>query len=217
MRIQRTANAGVLLTLDGITILLDGVCGQVQPYLPTPEKIRSFLLEKTPDVVAFTHAHEDHFSREYVQCYEIKTLRPVLGPESLPVDHVYKGMVRTGGVTIRPVQSRHIGKAGMTTDHRSYVIAGKKCVWFMGDASPLAFQDSALEPKPQVLMAPYAYVTTSVGWQVVEALHPETLVILHMPLREEDPAGLWDLVDQNIAGRTWPQILIPEMGQVLEI
>ena len=63
MRIRRTANAGVLLTLDTITILLDGVCQQVHPYLPTPAEIRSELLENAPDIVAFTHEHQDHFCR----------------------------------------------------------------------------------------------------------------------------------------------------------
>ena len=37
MRVKRTANAGVLLELDGARILLDGVCGEIKPYLPTPE------------------------------------------------------------------------------------------------------------------------------------------------------------------------------------
>lgn len=216
MRIQRTANAGVLLTLDTITILLDGVCQQVHPYLPTPAEIRSELLENAPDIVAFTHEHQDHFCREYAQSYEKKTLRPVLGPESLPVDYVHKGMVQTGGVTIRPMQSRHIGKAGRTTDHRSYVIAGTECVWFLGDASPLQFQNTTVEPKPHVLIVPYAYVTTSVGWQVVEQLSPHTLVIVHMPLRNDDPAGLWDLVDRNLAGREGLRILIPELGETVE-
>ena len=36
MEIRRTANAGVLLKLDGVRILLDGLCDRVEGYLPTP-------------------------------------------------------------------------------------------------------------------------------------------------------------------------------------
>ena len=36
MELRRTANAGVLLKLDDVEILLDGVCQEVKPYLATP-------------------------------------------------------------------------------------------------------------------------------------------------------------------------------------
>ena len=62
MKILRTANAGVLLTLDGVRILLDGVCGDLPPYLTTPDDIKLELCKNIPDVVAYTHFHTDHTS-----------------------------------------------------------------------------------------------------------------------------------------------------------
>ena len=39
MQIRRTANAGVLLTLDNVSILLDGVCRVYSPYLAPPPAV----------------------------------------------------------------------------------------------------------------------------------------------------------------------------------
>ena len=67
MEIRRTANAGVLLTLDDVKILLDGVSREVKPYPATPPKIKQELLSCPPDVVLFTHDHPDHFDPDYTQ------------------------------------------------------------------------------------------------------------------------------------------------------
>ena len=61
MLLQRVSNAGVLLQLDGVKLLLDGFCSAVGPYLATPVSIRDQLLADPADVLAFTHEHEDHF------------------------------------------------------------------------------------------------------------------------------------------------------------
>ena len=69
MEIIRTANAGILLRLDGKAVLLDGVCGEVKPYLATPEHLRKRVLEEKPDAVAFTHSHIDHCDPLFVSAY----------------------------------------------------------------------------------------------------------------------------------------------------
>ena len=69
MEIRRTANAGVLLTLDGVTILMDGVCREVKPYPVTPPEERDALSKCWPDVVAFTHSHPDHCDLSFVSEY----------------------------------------------------------------------------------------------------------------------------------------------------
>ena len=65
MEIRRTANAGVLLTLDDTKILLDGVSREVKPYLATPPAEKEKLLSSWPNAVAFTHYHEDHCDSSY--------------------------------------------------------------------------------------------------------------------------------------------------------
>ena len=146
--LTRTANAGVLLELDGISILLDGVCQSLPPYLGTPTQIKNFLTENLPNVLAFTHKHLDHYDASYVNLYKQKTLRSVYGPESLNFYEV------GNGVKMYLVPTRHIGKTDV--EHVSYVINGTSTIYFMGDATPLALKKMQEYAKPDILIVPFA-------------------------------------------------------------
>ena len=210
MELRRTANAGVLLKLDGVSILLDGVCREVKPYPATPPTEKAALLEKLPDIVAFTHAHKDHYDPAYA-AEVIGQGGVILGPDSV------KGsmeLVKVGDVTVTPIPSRHIGAAGKTTPHASFVIRGSKCVWFLGDSSPLFWKGADL-PKPDVLIVPYAYATTATGWQITKGLSAGKIVLLHMPTREADDIGLWKMVEETVQNS--PELAIPAMGETLII
>ena len=211
MEIQRTANAGVLLKLDGVSILLDGLCEQIDAYLPTPKEIADRLLVNPPDLLAFTHGHADHCSEALLLPYRKQNLRPILGPESL-----YTGAVQLGNVAITPVESRHIGKTEPGLQHVSYIIQGSQCIWFTGDASPLQWKGRTDLPKPDVLIAPYAYANTKSALELSRTL-ADKLILLHLPLREQDAYGLWTQVEKTIAGRTEMQIWIPEIGDIYRI
>ena len=212
MKIRRTANAGVLLWLDDVTILLDGVCREVKPYPATPPEIREQLLQQLPDAVVYTHAHDDHYDPAFAALYAEKTAGPVLGPADIPFSS--QGQWKLKNVTITPVDSNHMGKTE-PIGHRSYVIRGSKCVWFMGDASPLHWLEKDL-PKPDVLIAPYGFAMGK-GWEIAKALQPATIVLLHLPERHDDIYGLWDAVEQATAGGPHPTVLIPYMGQTLRL
>ena len=192
MRIRRTANAGVLLELDGVSILLDGVCREVKPYPATPPEIKAELMERFPDGVAFTHDHKDHYDPVYAAAYLKQSSGVILGPEDC-----YGSMdsVLVGGVQITPVPSRHIGAAGKTTAHTSFILEGSHCVWFTGDASPMQWRGRKDIPKPDILLVPYAYAATPAAWSVTQGLGAQTIVILHLPDRQMDDQGLWDAVE----------------------
>jgi len=159
MEIQRTANAGVCLKMDGVTILLDGLCERVEGYLPTPGAIAEQLLVSPPDLLAFTHRHADHCSEALLLPYRKQNLRPILGPELL-----HMGAVNVGNVTITPIASRHLGKVEPGLQHVSFIIEGSRCVWFMGDAAPIQWKNRTDLPWPDVLIAPYAYGNTKAAW-----------------------------------------------------
>lgn len=206
MIIKRTANAGVLLELDDVSFLLDGVAEELVPYIGTPQNIRENLTQNPPDVVAFTHLHKDHYDKSYSEEYTKRTLRPVYGPECLPPEN-------TQNIEIEAVPTRHIGKAEIP--HISYVIYGSKCVWFMGDASPLMWKDADKFPKPDVVIAPYAYAITASAWNITKSLGAKEIVLVHFPLRECDEHGLWNLAQQNVGEDS--SVHIPDIGQVIEI
>lgn len=217
MEIRRTANAGVLLTLDGVTILMDGVCREAKPYLATPPEERDAICKSFPDVVTFTHAHKDHYDPDFAAIYQKQTVGVILGPEDLPGCHSSMEPTQVRGVTITPLSSRHIGVAGKTTSHASFIVQGSKCLWFLGDASPMQWKNRKDLPLPDVLLVPYAYANTSAAWNVTRAWNPQKVVLLHMPLRQEDPAGLWPAVEMVIAQNQGPEIWIPQMGQTLSM
>lgn len=213
MEIKRTANAGVLLRLDGKKILLDGVCREVSPYPATPQELRQTLLQDAPDVLVYTHKHDDHYEAAFVSEYLQKTAGPVLGPADIPFCSTES--LRLGDVTITPVESHHMGKAE-PMEHRSYIIQGSKCIWFMGDASPLHWLERTDLPRPDVLIAPYGFVIGH-GWDITKALAPGMVVLVHLPPRKADIYGLWEAVEHATAHQSHPIVLIPGMGETVRL
>ena len=208
LKLTRTANAGVLLELDGTRILLDGVCREVSPYPATPDSIKTELSANYPDLVAVTHCHEDHCDPGFEGDYRAATGRQVIDP-------AFAGKtVRSKNVTLTAVQSRHIGKSDC--DHVSFVIQGTQCVWFTGDASPNQWKNRQDLPRPDVLICPYAYATTEPAWRITRELSPKAVVLLHLPEREKDSFGLWQAVERVTAGSNLPNLLIPEIGDSVE-
>lgn len=218
MQITRTANAGVLLKLDGVTILLDGVCREVKPYPATPPEIKSELMDNLPDVIAFSHAHKDHYDPGFA-AIALQKNGVILGPDQC------RGSMESltvGKVRITPISSRHIGAAGKDTPHVSFVIEGSKCIWFTGDASPTQWRQVDL-PKPDVMIVPYAYCTTPSAWLTTQSYGAQTIILVHMPFPEGDSTGLWSAVrttvgiDDCVAIPRKPKLFIPNMNETVMI
>ena len=203
MEIRRTANAGVLLTLDDVKILLDGVCREVLSYPATPPVIKQELIACPPDIVLFTHEHEDHFDPDYCQ----KVSKPCLANSQ---------EMTVGKVRITSIPTRHMGHYGKTTEHQSFVIEGSQTIWFLGDASPTEMRKFADFPKPDVLMIPYPYISTPAALKMVEALFPCKIVLLHMPLPENDPESIWQSVRDGME-HLKAYLYVPELGETLNI
>lgn len=208
MQIQRTANAGVLLELDGVTILLDGVCRAGETYLGTPDSIRARLEKSLPDAVAVTHAHSDHFDPEYGAHYTKLTGRPVLTPET------GASPVSVGSVSVTAIPGRHIGPAYKDMPHVSYILQGSKTVWFMGDAAPSQWRGKDL-PRPDVIIAPYAYANTEASWALTQSFGASDVILVHLPSPEIDPHGLWRGVLSVMGGPSACMTHIPRVGETL--
>lgn len=217
MELRRTANAGVLLTLDGVSILLDGVCREVKPYLATPKEERETLTGQWPQVVCFSHAHKDHYDPAYAAAFQAQSGGVLLGPESLPGSNPSMEAVKVDGVTVTPVVTRHIGAAGKTTQQTSFLIEGSKTVWFMADASPMQFRQSGLHPTPDVLVVPYAYCLTPEAWKLTKSWNPGCVVLLHMPDKNDDSIGLWHEVEQVIGAAPGVKLHHLDISQTINI
>ncbi len=205
MELTRTANAGILVKMDGVSVLLDGVCEELPPYLGTPPSIRQALTIDFPDVVAFTHQHADHYDAAYAQEYASHTLRPVYGPEWTCFEQ--------DNVHMQAIPTRHIGKADVP--HVSFVLSGSRCVWFAGDASPLVWRDIEGLPTPDVLIVPYAYAITAAAWKTTRALGAKDVILLHLPPRDNDPYGLWNAVESTT--QMDGCLHIPQIGETIAL
>lgn len=215
MELQRTANAGVLLRLDDTIISLDGVCREVYPYLATPPAQRAFLTNARIGLYAFTHDHSDHFDPDFPFPGNVPVLGTAEVTAALPHAVVASTAVRVGKVSVTPVQTRHMGKSA-PGGHVSFVVQGSQCVWFMGDASPIELEKLKNFPKPDVLIVPFPYVSSSGAVRKVNALAPKQVVVMHLPLKEQDPDGLWDAVF-----RCAPQLQMPwsapQIGETVSV
>lgn len=209
MEIKRTANAGVLLTLDGVKILLDGVCHEQPPYLGTLPGQREQLLRDVPDVVAFTHSHLDHCDVSFVSEYLQNAAGPVMGPADIPFSSHLEQTV--GNVKLMPIPTRHLGKVE-PIEHMSFVLCGSRTVWFTGDAAPAQLKDRKDLPQPDVLIAPFAYAIGG-GWDITRQIMPRAFVLVHMPAKENDPADLWPQVEQTVKAKPGPAIFVPDLGR----
>lgn len=210
MKLIRTANAGVLLELDGKKILIDGVCREVKPYPATPEHIKAKLLEELPDAVAFTHSHKDHydpvFAVEYLQKGGV-----ILGPADC---HGIMEPAVVGNVRITPIPSRHMGPAGKTAQHVGFWIEGSQRILFSGDSAPGQWQRLDL-PTPDVMIVPYIYANTSYAWDATRKFGAKKIVLLHLPARQEDTLDLWHAVDATVG--ECDELLIPEIGENITV
>ncbi len=194
--------------MDGVDILLDGVCGEVPPYLPTPPSAIDVLKQNPADVVAFTHLHPDHYDEGFVRDYQKRTGKRVMLPGCDPVQ------VRT--VKITPFYSRHLGK--MQCAHVSYIIeSGESCVWFTGDASPIQWKGRTDIPRPDIMIVPFAYANTQTSWHQMCALKPGNVIIVHMPEKDADQDQIWDLVESVIAREDDVIVCIPEIMEKITI
>lgn len=206
MIIKRTANAGVLITLDGVSILVDGVCDELYPYIATPNDLRNELENCFPDVVACTHTHPDHYNADYCNSYIQKTRRSVIGPAMS-----ISGQVNN--VTVQTLKTRHIGKTDI--EHSSIIINGSKSIWFMGDASPIELVKFKNFTQPEVLIVPYAYALTASAYKQTKAIGAKLNIILHLPQKKCDEYSLWDSVLANIGNDS--SFVILNVGEEIHI
>lgn len=206
MEIKRTANAGVLLKLDGFSILLDGICGVIPPYIATPQNIRQQLYSNLPDIVAYTHQHLDHYDNAYAEHFKAATGKPVLEPPCF-------GEFQYGNLKVSAIESRHIGNDRIS--HASFFIMGSLCVWFLGDASPSDIKLKENLPIPDVIIAPYSYVNNETALKITKQFGARYVVVLHLPEENNDVYRIRKAVKQTVVGES--NIFLLNMGETLII
>ena len=209
MFLKRTANAGILLALDSVSILFDGVSREGTAYPATSVDMQDALLQEKPDILCITHEHPDHYDPEFAERYK----REVGGNVMCPRESKSGQILQIGNVIITSVASRHIGKVGIDVPHSSYIVEGTSCVWFMGDAAVLQWKNRTDLQKPDILIVPFAYATTPTSWEITKSLGAKQIVIVHMPDKAADPYQLWHAVEATICHDCSVEVWLPDIGE----
>jgi hypothetical protein len=96
------------------------------------------------------------------------------------------------------------------------VIQGSKTLWVMGDAAPTQLRKLEHLPKPDVLVVPFPYLATESTVALVQQYLPCKLILVHMPLPDNDPDGVWNAVKAGMA-QCKEFLHVPAVGETITL
>lgn len=202
-RATLSVNAGLSLKTEGLCIWVDALHKDKVPDFSTlsEEHQRQFFSSPDftdPDVICFTHCHDDHYSRQL--CDKAAALYPnaiVIVPE----DHSDGRILLHGKEMMIKVKNRlltfrrlvHEGEQFKDVPNYGLMVEddGER-ILVIGDC---ALKGSGLEEwvadsDIDTVFAPFPWITLKQGREFIEkVLKPSCLIIYHLPLPEDDVYG----------------------------
>ncbi|MBQ8592379.1 MAG: MBL fold metallo-hydrolase [Lachnospiraceae bacterium] len=203
---QYVSNAGIVLEVGDKTIGIDCLCrDSAKLYMDTPTEIREKF---NPDILIFTHEHEDHFCAEYVKeaweknqgilIYSTKETIEVLREMDIPSVNLRQvsggDELVMGDLHVTFMHSVHEGEQYAHVQNLTLLIKiGDKRLVITGDAMPckeLFEQISVWSKQVDWLFAPFPYVgLLSTRKLIAEYLDVKNIFVLHLPRKEADAQG----------------------------
>lgn len=203
MKFQYVSNAGIIFNVDKKIIGIDCLCKDYSKlYQDTSPQIRE---ELKPDILIFTHEHEDHFCADYVkeawernlnlQIYSTKKVIGILQETNIPLTNIHevgeRNMLDKDGLNILVVESVHEGDQYADIQNLTLLIRIEdKHLVITGDAMPckeLFKKISAWSPCIDWFFAPFPYVgLRSTRKLMKEYLDMNNIFVLHQPCKEAD-------------------------------
>lgn len=203
MKFQHVSNAGIILDVDGRQIGIDCLCEDSSKlYQDTPPHIREKL---KPDILIFTHEHEDHFCADYVKeaweknpqliIYSTERTIKFLQEINIPEDNLYQVAdgeeIKIDSSHITFMQSIHEGEQYADIQNLTLLIKMEdKHLVVTGDAMPckeLFERIATWSSHIDWLFAPFPYVgLRSTRKLMKEYLDIENIFVLHQPCKKAD-------------------------------
>lgn len=197
---QYVSNAGVIFNIGDKIVGIDCLCkDSTKLYQDTPSQIRE---ELNPDILIFTHEHEDHFCAEYVaeaweknpslQIYSTQRTVELMNIPSTNVKQVAEGdTVEMDVFRIEFLKTLHEGDQYADIQNLTLLIEkGEKHIVITGDAMPckeLFERISSWSPRIDWFFAPFPYVgLRSTRKLMEEYLDIKNIFVLHQPRKEAD-------------------------------
>ena len=200
---QYVSNAGIILKAGDKIVGIDCLCkDSTKLYQDTPLQIRE---ELKPDILIFTHEHEDHFCAEYVKeareknpaliIYSTKKTINILREKNIPEDNLHQVTdgeeIKSSSLHITFMQSVHEGEQYANIQNLTLLIKKEdKRLVITGDAMPcreLFVRIAAWSPHIDWVFAPFPYVgLRSTRKLMKEYLDIKNIFVLHQPRKEAD-------------------------------
>jgi L-ascorbate metabolism protein UlaG (beta-lactamase superfamily) len=211
IELRYVANAGVLVTKDGTSVLIDApIRGGIPPYATSDEAEREKLERALPpydrvEAILITHWHEDHFSPEAVAEHLRHNPRAVVISSPEIIERVRRSVssdvaperfrpvlpepgaaerVMVGQLPVTVLRLRHNPTRRLPEQHIGFLLGDQDVVLHSGDADPSADNFSVLRTLPAVDLAlvPFWYVLTEANRAFVrETIAPGRIGALHLP------------------------------------
>ena len=231
MKFQYVSNAGIIFEVDGRQIGIDCLCKDSSKlYQDTPPQIRE---ELKPDILIFTHEHEDHFCAEYVKeawernlqliIYSTERTINLLQEMNIPEDNLYQVAdgdgIEIDDLHITFMQCIHEGDQYANIPNLTLLIKNEdKHLVVTGDAMPckeLFERIAAWSPHIDWLFAPFPYVgLRSTRKLMKEYLDIENIFVLHQPRPEADVQN-WVANTKRVCESAKDGLLAPTFPDVL--
>lgn len=231
MKFQYVSNAGIIFEVDGRQIGIDCLCKDSSKlYQDTPPQIREKL---KPDILIFTHEHEDHFCAEYVKevwernpqliIYSTERTINLLQEMNIPEDNLYQVAdgdgIEIDDLHITFMQCIHEGDQYANIPNLTLLIKNEdKHLVVTGDAMPckeLFERIAAWSPHIDWLFAPFPYVgLRSTRKLMKEYLDIENIFVLHQPRPEADSQN-WVANTKRVCESAKDGLLAPAFPDVL--
>ena len=229
VKFQYVSNAGIIFNIGNKLIGIDYLCkDSSQLYQDTPMQIRE---EINPDILIFTHEHEDHFCAEYVKAawvknpaliiYSTKSVINILREMNIPEDNMYQvedgEEIQSDSLHITFMQSIHEGEQYANIQNVTlFIKIEDKHLVITGDAMPcqeLFERIAARSTNIEWLFAPFPYVGLRTTRKLMkEYLDIKNIFVLHQPRKEAD-AQNWVASTKRVCERAkdgLPAPIFPE-------
>ncbi|WKY43964.1 MBL fold metallo-hydrolase [Eubacteriaceae bacterium ES2] len=161
INITYISNAGVLLSIGDVTLMLDGLCGSDgQYYSATPKAIAARIIasempEEKIMATLYTHGHCDHFSKDLNLAFLVSNpntvliagsdIRNTIEANAITNKKEVKNKIFTSNINplitfsdqdlvIQPLATVHMGKEYRNVEHFSYYISiNSRRILYLGD------------------------------------------------------------------------------------
>ena len=200
MKVTLSANAGICIELAGKHIWVDALHnGKVRGFSTLDEALQQRLLGlPAPDMMAYTHCHGDHYSRELTRLamekwQSTKVILPREDFDSQILLQQEKHTLSLGDVTLEFVRLPHEGEEFADVRHYGLLLEyQEKTILIPGDcalASP-ALKAAIGNRRIDTAILDFPWITLRKGQRFMqEVIRPEHVLVYHLPFEKDDVNG----------------------------